>query len=44
MNISANSIRLLYRTGKINIDGVRKALEKGWISKEDFYNITGQEA
>lgn len=44
MKINAKSLALLYRTGKINIDGVRKALEKGWITPEEFYNITGVEA
>lgn len=42
MKISVNSIRLLYRTGKIDINGVKKAVVRGWITTEDFYNITGQ--
>lgn len=44
MKVNAKSLALLYRTGKINIEGVRKALKKGWITPEEFYNITGVEA
>lgn len=43
MKVNKNSIALLYRTGKINIAGVRKAVERDWISVEDFVEITGQE-
>lgn len=43
MKVNKNSIALLYRTGKIEIAGVRKAVERGWISVEDFASITGQE-
>lgn len=43
MKVNKNSIALLYRTGKINIDGVRKAVERGWISAEDFVEIAKQE-
>lgn len=43
MKVNKNSIALLYRTGKINITGVRKAVERDWISVEDFVEITGQE-
>ena len=43
MKVNKNSIALLYRTGKINIAGVRKAVERDWISTEDFVAITGQE-
>lgn len=42
MKVNADSIALLYRTGKINIEGVRKALERGWITEEEFCNITGE--
>lgn len=43
MKVNKNSIALLYRTGKIDIAGVRKAVERGWISVEEFSEITGQE-
>ena len=43
MKVNKNSIALLYRTGKIGIAGVRKAVERGWISAEDFTEITKQE-
>lgn len=42
MKVNKNSIALLYRTGKININGVRKAVERNWISVEEFFEITGQ--
>jgi hypothetical protein len=40
MKVNKNSIALLYRTGKIDIAGVRKAVERGWIGAEDFKEIT----
>lgn len=43
MKVNKNSIALLYRTGKINVSGVRKAVDRDWISAEDFFEITGQE-
>lgn len=43
MKVNKSSISLLYRTGKIDIAGVRKAVERGWISTEDFVDITKQE-
>ena len=43
MKVNKSSIALLYRTGKIDIAGVRKAVERGWISAEDFFEITKQE-
>lgn len=42
MKVNVSSIALLYRTGKINVDGVRKALERGWITEEEFFDITGE--
>lgn len=42
MKVNKNSIALLYRTGKININGVKKAVERNWISVEEFFEITGQ--
>ena len=43
MKIDKNSIILLYRTKKITIDGVRKAVERKWITENDFKEITGQD-
>lgn len=43
MKVNKNSIALLYRTGKIDVAGVRKAVEREWISVEDFVDITKQE-
>lgn len=43
MKINASSIRILYRTGKITIDGVRDALKRGWITTDEFKKITGLE-
>lgn len=43
MKVNKNSIALLYRTGKIDVAGVHKAVERGWISADDFVDITGQE-
>ena len=40
MKVNKNSIAILYRTGKIGIAGVRKAVERDWISVEDFIDIT----
>lgn len=44
MKVNANSIRILYRAGKITIDGVRSAVERGWITEIEYKkNITGEE-
>ena len=43
MKVSPNSIRILYRAGKITKDGVHEAVERGWITAEDYKNITGEE-
>jgi len=42
MKVSKNSIRILYRAGKITIEGVKQAVERGWITAEDFEAITGE--
>ena len=42
MKVSADSIALLYRTGKITIEGVRKAFKRGWITEDEFCDITGE--
>lgn len=39
MKISKDSIALLYRTNKINADGVKKALDRGWIEKDEYLEI-----
>ena len=43
MKVNANSIRILYRSGKITIDGVKSAVERGWITKEQYKEITGKD-
>lgn len=42
MKVSVESIRILYRAGKITADGVRSAVLRGWITEQDFEVITGQ--
>lgn len=43
MKVNANSIRILYRSGKITIDGVKNAVERGWITEVQFKEITGND-
>ena len=43
MKVNKNSIALLYRTGKIDINGIRKAVDRKWITVEDFKEFTGQD-
>ena len=43
MKVSVNSIRILYRAGKITIEGVRQAVDRGWITAEQYAEITGEE-
>ena len=43
MKVNANSIRILYRAGKITIDGVKNAVERGWITEVQFKEITGKD-
>lgn len=43
MKVNKNSIRILYRAGKITIDGVRQAVERGWITPEQYTEITGED-
>lgn len=38
-----DSIKLLYRIGKINKTGVRLAVLKNWITKDDYIEITGED-
>ena len=37
------SIKLLYRIGKIDKTGVRMSVIKNWITKNDYLEITGEE-
>lgn len=37
-----NSIKLLYQIGKINKTGVRMAVLKNWITRNDYLEITGE--
>lgn len=41
MGAKANAIRTLYRANRIDIIGVRNAVEKGIITVEEFKLITG---
>lgn len=43
MKLNANSVALLYRMGKITIDGVRRSCTEGWITVEEYKKITGEE-
>ena len=42
MKINVNSIRILYRAKKITIEGVKDAVERGWITAEDYEKTTGE--
>lgn len=44
MKISANSVFILYRSGKITKEGVKQALERGWITAAEYEKITGEKA
>ena len=43
MTVKANAVRTLYRTKRIFIEGVRKAVEDGLISPAEYKEITGEE-
>ena len=43
MKINVNSIRILYRAKKITIEGVKDAVERGWITEAQYQEITGEE-
>lgn len=43
MTIKAKAIRTLYRAKRITIEGVRKAVADGIITKEQYIEITGKE-
>lgn len=36
-------LKQLYIDGRIDIDGLLKAVEKGWITEAQFYAITGEQ-
>jgi len=41
MSPKAKALQNLYRRGKITVDGLRKAITDGVITKEEFMLITG---
>lgn len=41
MKVSAQSIRILYRTGKIGQEGLRQAAERGWITQAEYEAAAG---
>lgn len=43
MSIKARAIRTLYRSKKININGVHKAVEDGLITDIEYKKITGED-
>lgn len=43
MSVKARAIRTLYRAKRINLNGVKKAVEDGVITEEEFTEITGKE-
>lgn len=43
MTIKAKAIRTLYRAKRITIEGVRKAVADGIITKGQYTEITGKE-
>ena len=43
MNAKYNAIKTLYRAKRITIEGVRKAVDEGIITSEQFLEITGEQ-
>lgn len=43
MSAKAKAIQTLYRANRINIEGVKKAVVDGVITKEQYAEITGKE-
>lgn len=43
MSTKAKAIQTLYRAKRITLDGVRKAVIEGVITKEEFAQITGED-
>ena len=42
MTSKAKAIQTLYRAGRITKEGVRQAVEKGIITTQEYYIITGE--
>ena len=42
MTNKAKAIQTLYRAGRITKEGVRQAVEKNIITKDEYYKITGE--
>lgn len=42
MSIKAKAMRNLYNKGRITVEGLRKAVEDGVITAEEFAQITGE--
>ena len=42
MSAKAKAIKTLYRAKRITIDGVKKAVANGIITKEQYKEITGE--
>lgn len=38
-----NRLKRLYDNGEINENGLRKAVEKGWITPDEYKEITGND-
>jgi len=38
-----NSIKMLYKIGRIDKNGVRGAVEKGYITEEQYKEIVGED-
>ena len=41
MSVKAKAVRTLYKAGRINLDGVRQAVENGLITEAEYKEITG---
>lgn len=42
MSAKAKAIKTLYRAKRIDLDGVRQAVENGLITPEEYEEITGK--
>ena len=42
MSVKAKAVRTLYRAGRIDLKGVRKAVGNGLITKGEYAEITGE--
>lgn len=43
MSVKAKAIRNLYRTKRITLGGVKKAVKDGIITEAEYRNITGED-